>query len=281
VTRSAQALEQERRWAVPAAVAALIAVALIIAAALVGTAISGDGNAEVLRSADGKGSSLMISGVLQMVGYGLWLVPLLYLFRAAAVRTDKMRGGLLGAVIISPVLLGVSFLLLSISVLNAAHHFTDQMVGGTMDHMNSLADDAINDASLRPLALGLGAAGRLGVAFAMAYTCLYAMRTGLLTRFWGSMGMAVGVAVLLLTPFFATLWFVYLGFLILGFVPGGRPPAWAAGEAVPWPTPGERMAAELDATDKSGPAEDQAEGDGWASSDPSGSTYRRKRKRRS
>ena len=44
---------------------------------------------------------------------------------------------------------------------------------------------------------------------------------------------------------FALLWFVYLAFLLLGRVPGGRPPAWAAGEAIPWPSPGEKAAADL------------------------------------
>ncbi len=71
------------------------------------------------------------------------------------------------------------------------------------------------------------------------------MRTGLLTRFWGSLGIALGVAALLLLIQFTLLWFLYFGLLVLGWVPGGRPPAWAAGEAIPWPTPGEKAAAEI------------------------------------
>ena len=77
----------------------------------------------------------------------------------------------------------------------------------------------------------------------MFYTALYGMRTGLLTRFWGSLGMALGAVSFFPVFFqFAVLWFVYLGLLIVGRVPGGRPPAWAAGEPVPWPTPGEKAA---------------------------------------
>ena len=79
----------------------------------------------------------------------------------------------------------------------------------------------------------------------MVYTCLHAMRTGLLTRFWGSLGMALG-AVSFIFFQFALLWFVYLGLLLLGRVPGGRPPAWESGEAEPWPTPAEKAAAELE-----------------------------------
>lgn len=280
MTRGALAIERERRWALPAAAAAFASVALIVAAAAVGTAITGDGTAEVLRSADQHGSALTISGILQMLGYGLWLIPLLYLFRAAAARTDKMRGGLVGGVSIAPILLGVSFLMLSLTTLDAAHHFVDQMIGGTTEKMDKAADDAITDTSLRPLAVGLQLGGRLGVAFAMAYTCLYAMRTGLLTRFWGSLGMAVGVAVLVLTPFYAAIWFIYLGLLIAGFVPGGRPPAWAAGEALAWPTPGEKIAADMDAAGGGKYGEAKA-GAVRAEDSPGALGERRKRKRRS
>ena len=79
----------------------------------------------------------------------------------------------------------------------------------------------------------------------MVYTCLHAMRTGLLTRFWGSLGMALG-AVSFIFFQFTLLWFVYLAALLMGWVPGGKPPAWQSGEAEPWPTPGEKAAAELE-----------------------------------
>ena len=38
------------------------------------------------------------------------------------------------------------------------------------------------------------------------------------------------------------IWGVWLGLIFLGRVPGGRPAAWDAGEAVPWPKPGEKPA---------------------------------------
>jgi hypothetical protein len=72
------------------------------------------------------------------------------------------------------------------------------------------------------------------------------MRTGLLSRFWGSLGMALGIATLFGLIIFTLIWFIYFGLLVLGKVPGGRPPAWEEGEAVPWPTPGEQAAAELE-----------------------------------
>ena len=112
---------------------------------------------------------------------------------------------------------------------------------------NDAATDAISDAPLRPLAAGFGLGGQIGFVIAMFYTAMQAMRTGLLTRFWGSLGMALG-AVSFLFFQFTLLWYLYLGLLLAGWVPGGRPPAWLSGEAEPWPTPGEKAAGELDET---------------------------------
>ena len=145
-----------------------------------------------------------------------------------------------------------------------------------------VADDravnAVNEASTRDLATGFSYAGRLGLAFALIYCCLYGMRTGLLTRFWGSLGMALGAAALLLLIQFTLIWFLYFALLLAGWVPGGRPPAWAAGKAIPWPTPGEKASAEL----KSSPESDEdtsADESGGDLDSPDGGE-RRKRKQR-
>jgi hypothetical protein len=59
--------------------------------------------------------------------------------------------------------------------------------------------------------------------------------------------MVAGVAFLLGPLFLVTLvFFVYFGLLCFGILPGGKPPAWDAAEAVPWPTPGDKAAAELE-----------------------------------
>jgi hypothetical protein len=77
---------------------------------------------------------------------------------------------------------------------------------------------------------------------AMIYTALQAYRVGLLSRFFGTLGMALGAALILLpqAPVLVALWLGWLGLIFLGRTPGGRPPAWDAGEAVPWPSPGGR-----------------------------------------
>ena len=153
-----------------------------------------------------------------------------------------MRAQLVGVVVAAPLFLAGLAILSGVSTLHAASTFVSndvpQLVAHRIslsgEHANKLASEAIDNAPLRPLAAGFGIAGQLGFVVGMFYTSLYAMRTGLLTRFWGSLGMALG-AVSFIFFQFALLWFVYLGLLLLGRVPGGRPPAWAGGEAVPGP----------------------------------------------
>lgn len=275
-------LERERRWRVPVAATTFGAVILIVASMIVVGGIGGGGEAEVLRSVDQHSSDIVISGSLRALGLALLVLPLVYLFRAAQARSDRVRRQLIGLIVIAPLFLGGGTLLNAIATTEAADNFVagkvsaditaneadrecredrrDDAAGFREDFgsgvpalddcaSEKIADDAatnaFTDASSRDLATGLGLAGSIGLAFSLAYSCLWAMRVGLLTRFWGSLGMALGLAALLQLIQFSMLWFLYFGFLLLGWVPGGRPPAWAAGEAIPWPTPGEKAADEL------------------------------------
>jgi hypothetical protein len=80
--------------------------------------------------------------------------------------------------------------------------------------------------------------GLLALALGLVLICLNAMRSGLLTRFMGVLGMITGA--LLVFPIGAPLpivqcfWLFMLGVLFLGKWPGGTPPAWQGSEAIPW-----------------------------------------------
>lgn len=307
----AEVLEWERRWAVPAGLATLAGVALVIASAFAIGNVSGDGDAELLRSAHEHSSSVTLAAILQAVGFLFLVAPLVFLFKAVAARSDRMRYQLIGLVIAAPLFLSVAAVLNSVATNDAATAFvageakpgitSKEAAKDCQDEQRDLgakefgeeydgasppaaleqctkttvadeeATNAIGEASTHGAAIGFGFGGRIGLAFALLYICLYAMRTGLLTRFWGSLGMALGVAALLLLVQFTMIWFIYAGLLLLGRLPGGKPPAWEAGEAVPWPTPGEKAAAGLEAT------EPPAEG---PDSPGAGDGERRKRKQR-
>jgi hypothetical protein len=125
----------------------------------------------------------------------------------------------------------------------------------------------------------------LGLVVMMVYLPLQALRAGLLTRFMGSLGMALGASMILILPIavLAMLaWTAFLGLMFVGRVPGGRPPAWETGEVIPWQRPGEQPsrpsgddAIEGDAT--------EVDGDGEPTDAPDSSRrapQKRKRKRR-
>lgn len=297
----AETLEQESRWALPVALATLLSVVLFIAARFV-LGVSGDGAAEVLRSIEENSSSVMLSGLIQAVAFALLAIPLVYLFRAARARSEQVRSQLIGLVVAAPLFLALAAGLTSAAQREAADEFVageakpaltreeakDECVEEREDDGNDslideyepgkgespvkacenrkLEDDAASEAraeaSLAPLATGFGIAGALGFVVALFYTCLWAMRTGLLSRFWGSLGMALGIATLIGLVFFLLIWLVYFALLVVGKVPGGKPPAWERGEAVPWPTPGERAAAEMEPKDGWDEAEVEGEPEG-------------------
>ncbi len=247
---NAAILSWERRWARPVAVATLASILLIVAAIIVAQGVGGgDGNSELLRNVDAHRGAQMLSSILQAIGVGLLAAPLYYLFRAANARSETMRGQLVGVVVAAPLFLAALAIFSGLSTLHAASEFVNDEVPRLIakgvalgsDRANDVAKETIEDAPLRPLAAGFGLGGQLGFLVAMVYTSLHAMRTGLLTRFWGSLGMALG-AVSFIFFQFTLLWFIYLGLLLAGWVPGGKPPAWESGEAEPWPSPGEKLA---------------------------------------
>ena len=109
------------------------------------------------------------------------------------------------------------------------------------DATEQRAEDLIEESGLLSFSRALLLPALLGLVMAMVYTPLWAMRTGLMTRFWASLGMALGVAVILL-PFAQlalVIWFLALGILLLGRWPRGTPPAWEAGVAIPFTRPGD------------------------------------------
>jgi hypothetical protein len=283
--RPQETREAESRWALPAALAAFAGVALMILPGLV-SSVSGTGEAEVLRSINEHGGSVTFAGLLQAAGFLFFVLPLVYLFRAARARSERVLAPMIAFAVVAPLLLAVGTFFFSEARKEAADHFvageakptlsvkearekceSDRKDEGAKDFADEFepkkgetplaacegrkreddaASNAVSDASLTTVAQILTLAGGLLFAISLFYTCLWAMRTGLLTRFWGSLGIALGIAMLIGFFILAIVWFLYLGLLYLGKLPGGKPPAWEAGEAVPWPTPGERAAAELE-----------------------------------
>ena len=255
----ADTLAWEARWSRPAGIAALVGIACVVAAIVVATQGVGtsDGDSELLRNVDAHRSAQLLSSILQAIGVALLALPLYFLYRAARARSETMRGELIGLVIAGPLFLGIVAILTGVTTLGAAADFVDDEVPRLMangvglgsDRANELAEDALTDQSARGVIAGFGIAGQLSFLVGMFYTALHAMRTGLLTRFWGSLGLALA-AISVFFFQFTLLWYIYLGLLLIGWLPGSKPPAWDTGEAMPWPTPGEKASGEIDGDDQ-------------------------------
>jgi hypothetical protein len=230
------AVEWERRWARPVAIAAILAAFLFLAGVILQAGlVDQKDEATQLTSTHDHSTALLGGAILLAVGASLFSAPLYYLLRAARARNDTIRSTMLAFAFIGPILLGVRSILGWI----ATHDVANTFLAGS-NHSADTAKHLIDNSSLADTATALGLPAVLGLVVAMIYIPMMAMRAGLITRFWGTLGMALGVgsALLGLVAFVGlAFWFAYIGFLIGGWLKTGLPPAWEAGVAIPWPQP--------------------------------------------
>lgn len=144
-------------------------------------------------------------------------------------------------------------------VINIVH----QIVGSIRAHSFAIGHDFTSHAVEQALTKGavnvgsqyLDLLAALALTAGMIVVSINAIRVGLLTRWMGVIGIFSGILILLpiggatleIVPAF---WMLGMGILYLGRWPNGDPPAWAAGEARPWPTQAERRAEREDESGK-------------------------------
>jgi hypothetical protein len=237
---------RQRPWVV---VACLLPAVFYIGALVIesGAGIELSGlQTEELRSIDEHNSALLIATIARSIGFAFMAVPLFFLFRAAQARTDRMHGSLIWLVVIGPVILAVQGLITWSAQVDVANQFVEQSQG--VGDIYTLADNLRDESGGLQTAAGLLLPGMLALIFSFIYAPLWAVRTGLLTRFFGTLGMALGASLLFILQVALLgllLWLVYFGLMQLGRVPSGRPPAWDAGKAIPWVQPGQEEQAAL------------------------------------
>jgi hypothetical protein len=357
-------IERERRWARPAAIAAMLVLALYVGSFVIEQTANlntGDSEAAQLRSLHDKAGTIVIASVVRAAGFLVLPSAMLYLFRAAQARNPRVHGAMLGFVFIGPVLFAAQGVIQARGASRAASDFVNgsqepfrtyskfqaelkqhpesidkvtiythqhqlevEQAGGSFYRVekypnpdkvetnlppqldnaspsvdnetdstgapgDALATHVTDNATTLEVARGLLFPAVLGLVVMMVYIPLQALRAGLLTRFIGSLGMALGASMILILPvaLLATVaWTAYLGFLYIGRVPGGRPPAWEAGVAIPWPRPGEEQEVRRPAPSGEaveGEAREAVEGSGAApaqrASQPRSRRQKRKRRR--
>jgi hypothetical protein len=212
-------------------------------------ALRGEANPAVSpRAAEVKfishhGFALVAGSTLAALAVVVLMLVLLLLLYATRFRRPETWALARPLVLIGGI--GLPLLNLAHSVILAigAHGFA-----GGHDFSNHAVDRALLTAGAVGITLGFaGLLAALALAVGMAAVMLGAMRVGLLPRWMSILGIFAGLFFL---PFFssATLelitafWMVAMGILLMGRWPNGEPPAWAAGEARPWPSQAERRA---------------------------------------
>src|SRR4051794_19385806 len=262
----------EARWLRPAGLAALAAAVVSV----VGVGVqhaglhfpSGDSDADQLAFLHTHSSRLVLGAVIQAVGTALLAIPLVFLFKAASGRAARVRGRFVIPVAVGPVLLAIAMIVISVAAKHVSSEFADQAPAvqeqaraqaqhrtgaqadsktpeqAANDAREDLADDVGRGYALATVAGVLQLLGALMVLFAFVYTPLWAVRTGLLTRPVGYLGIFSGFLLVIpllgpLSGVAVVIWSAIIGLLFLGAWIRPLPPAWAAGEAVPWPRPGD------------------------------------------
>jgi hypothetical protein len=208
--------------------------------------------------------------VIRGLAYLAFAYAITFLAVAARARRPELPRPIVYVALVGAVLFAVAGMLGGVGWIVAVSHYLDGPK--TVD----AATDVVNDSLVLTASL-LAQLAQLLIAAGMLLVSLNAMRTGLLTRFLGILGMIAGALAVLSQFVFAFLeafWLIALGFLLLGVGRAGILPAWRTGQAEPWPTKAEVAEARRARSAKKEPAAAPA---GHAHP----SSKKRKRKRRS
>jgi hypothetical protein len=178
-----------------------------------------------------------VAGLLGYVGMG-WAVG--FLAVAARARRPELPRWAVIVTIAGGVLLGIGVLVLQVAELTKATDF--------LNGPRTVAD-ASSTGGVVAFGKIMQILGSLALAIALVLVSLNAMRSGLLTRLYGVLGIITGATLVIFPlPIVQVFWLAALSLLCFGAWPGGMPPAWSSGEAMPWPStrpqPARRPAAE-------------------------------------
>ncbi|MHB8241622.1 MAG: hypothetical protein ACYDHN_06485 [Solirubrobacteraceae bacterium] len=179
---------------------------------------------------------LLTGSVLAAISIGALTLILLLLLQATRFRRPEMWAPAYSLVLYGGIAVAlISFAHQVVSAL-ATHSFA---VGH--DFSAHAVDQALTKGTANQVAAYLGLLSGLALAAGMIATMINALRVGLFPRWMSILGMftallivlPIGGAELQVVPAF---WMVMMGILFIGRWPNEQPPAWAAGEARPWPS---------------------------------------------
>ena len=232
--REAQ-LAWERRFARPAAVAALAALALGIAAQVLSATTANrnqGGERGALLNLNEHASQAIAATLLQVLSVWFLAAVLYYLLRCVRHRRpESVPAAIQPLIVLAPLLVTVGGVMSELDVIDIADRFAAEGA-----RTEARADDLLEERTTFPVFIGFG--GNIAFGFCLVMVNLHSMRVGLMTRFVGIIGIVVGALYVL--PVFAgplilqVFWLGALVAILIDRWPGGRGEAWETGEAGVW-----------------------------------------------
>jgi hypothetical protein len=180
-------------------------------------------------------TALVLANVVKALGFIALAWVLTFLVAAVRARRPQISRPFVYLALIGAVLSAVA----GIGFWGAYENAVSSFLSGP--HTVDRAADA-GSGSVLLTSQVIGLVGQLALAAGYVFVSLNAMRAGLLPRFMGILGCIIGVLVVIPLgplPVVQTFWLLALGVLLLGRWPAGTPPAWASGQAEPWPSQAE------------------------------------------
>lgn len=177
------------------------------------------------------GNGFRVLGLLLAMGLAL------YMYWVIRNRGGRLRRLALGSIVLGTLLYGASFWV----GFGITHHLANQFTAAHLSGApaNRLAHHLLHTGASRWLPL-IDILSGLAFGIWVTLVGLNGQRVGLLTRALGLWGVGAGVALAFLSVAGDAIFLGWLGavsLIALGYWPGGRPPAWDAGRAIPWEEP--------------------------------------------
>ena len=120
----------QARWMRRAGAAAVAGAFIVTAATVLQRAglnvPSGNSDADQLAFTHAHSARLILSSVIQGVGFSIFLAPLLFLFRSAQGRAARVRGALVGLVVLGPLAFGAGLAISAVGSSHSADKFDQQ-----------------------------------------------------------------------------------------------------------------------------------------------------------
>jgi hypothetical protein len=195
---------------------------------------------ELLRYISNNSGALIAGALMTAIAILALMFVLLFLAEATKYRRPSMFSWIRLLILYGGIALAVAGLAHWIFYAVETHNFV-----ASADHSVAASEAVLTGTSVQVVG-SLAIFGGLFFAVGMVMLLINSLRVGLLPRWMAMLGMFAGLLIFLpiggaQLQAVPALWMVFVGVLFLEKWPSGDPPAWKAGEAVPWP-PGGRGA---------------------------------------